>query len=198
MIAVIDSCGSNMTSVLFALQRLGVESILTSCQKEITRADKVILPGVGASDHAIARLKEDNLIECITALTQPVLGICVGMQLLFSYSEEGESSLLDIIPGTIRHFTPEPKKAIPHMGWNNVKLAENNHPLIKDIPENSYFYFVHSYFPPVSELTIGECEYGDCFAAIVAKENFMGCQFHPERSSQNGAQILRNFVELSL
>ena len=197
MIAVIDSCGSNITSVLFTLQRLDAEAILTSRPDEIKQADRVILPGVGAAGTAMERLKEQDLTQCITSLTQPVLGICVGMQLLFTYSEEGQANLLDIIPGTIKHFSPEPDKTIPHMGWNSVTFG-NDHPLIKGLPENSYFYFVHSYFPPVSEHTIGESNYGDNFSAIIAKDNFMGCQFHPERSSKTGARILKNFLEMPI
>ena len=195
MIAVIDSCGSNITSVLFALQRLGAEATLTSRPDEIKQADRVILPGVGAAGTAMERLKEQDLTQCITSLTQPVLGICVGMQLLFSYSEEGQANLLDIIPGQIKHFTPDKNKTIPHMGWNSVSFC-NDHPLVKGLSENSFFYFVHSYFPPVSEHTVGKSNYGDNFSAIIAKDNFMGCQFHPERSSKTGARILKNFLEM--
>lgn len=195
MIAVIDSCGSNITSVLFALQRLGVEATLTSNPDEIQKAERVILPGVGAASTAMEKLKEQDLTQCITSLTQPVLGICVGMQLLFSYSEEGFAELLNIIPGEIKHFTPEKDKTIPHMGWNSVTFR-NDHPLVKGLPDNSYFYFVHSYYPHVGSYTIGECNYGDRFSAIVAKDNFMGCQFHPERSSKYGSMILKNFLEM--
>ena len=195
MIAVIDSCGSNITSVLFALQRLGVEATLTSNPDEIQKAERVILPGVGAAGTAMERLEEQDLIQCITSLTQPVLGICVGMQLLFSYSEEGFAKLLNIIPGEIKHFTQEKDKTIPHMGWNSVTFR-NDHPLVKGLPDNSYFYFVHSYYPHVGSYTIGECNYGDRFSAIVAKDNFMGCQFHPERSSKSGSMILKNFLEI--
>lgn len=196
MIAVIDSCGSNITSVLFALQRLGAEATLTADPEVIWKAERVILPGVGAAGTAMDRLREQNLPQCIVSLTQPVLGICVGMQLLFSYSEEGNANLLDIIPGNISHFTPEQDKTIPHMGWNSIAIRKT-HPLVKDLPQDSYFYFVHSYFPPVSDYTIGACSYGgDTFSAIVARDNFMGCQFHPERSSKTGAHILRNFLEI--
>ena len=195
MIAVIDSCGSNITSVLFALHRIGVESKLTSDPKTISKAEKVILPGVGASDHAMERLKEDNLVECILNLKQPVLGICVGMQLMFSHSEEGELPLLDIFSGTIKHFTPEPEKSIPHMGWNNISF-QANHLLFEGLPKKSFFYFVHSYYPPLGEHTIAECFYGDRFSAVVAKNNFMGTQFHPERSGTVGALLLENFIRL--
>ena len=196
MIAVVDSGGANIASVLFALKRLGVQEKLTSNPDIIRNAQHVILPGVGAAKTAVQHLKDLELINCIRELTQPVLGICLGMQLLFTHSEEGNVDMLDILPGTIKHFTPEDNKTIPHTGWNSVSL-QKNHPLLRDIPDNSYFYFVHSYFAPQDNYTIGTCDYGDQFSAIIAKDNFMGCQFHPERSGKTGAQILKNFVEMN-
>jgi glutamine amidotransferase len=219
MIAIIDSGGTNIASVMFALERLDVSSFLTSDQTEIQSAERVILPGVGAARPAMNKLKEQGLVNCIKSLTQPVLGVCLGMQLLFSHSEESNIDMLNIIPGAIKHFTPQQGKTIPHMGWNSVELIKE-HPLTKNImsfrrrPESHkgiskdpglrrddndvYFYFVHSYYAPVGEFTLGDCNYGDAFSAIVAKDNFMGCQFHPERSGKVGAQILKNFVEMKL
>ena len=197
MIAVVDSGGANIASVMFALERLGVKARLTSDAGAIQSAERVILPGVGTAKVAMRQLQELELVDCVRSLTQPILGICLGMQLLFSGSEEGDVDMLDIIAGTVTHFTPEAEKTIPHMGWNSVSMKAD-HPLLRDVPNDSYFYFVHSYYAPQGNFTIGACDYGDAFSAIVAKDNFMGCQFHPERSGKAGAQILKNFVELEL
>ena len=195
MIAIIDSGGANIASVMFALERLGVSGKLTSDMQEIERAERVILPGVGAAKMAMDQLHKAELVECIKGLKQPVLGVCLGMQLLFRRSEEGDTDMLGIISGDVKHFTPAPDKTIPHMGWNNVSL-KSDHPLLQDVPEDSYFYFVHSYYAPTSNNTLGQCDYGDHFSAIVAQDNFIGCQFHPERSGAVGAQILKNFIEM--
>lgn len=195
MIAVVDSGGANIASVLFALDRLGVEASLTANPKAIKSAERVILPGVGAAKSAMEQLQRLKLVETIRSLTQPVLGICLGMQLLFDHSEEGDVDLLKIVPGEVNHFTPKENKTIPHMGWNSVNF-HSEHDLLKDIPDQSHFYFVHSYYASQSEYTIGFCDYDDKFTAIVAKDNFMGCQFHPERSGQAGAKILENFLKV--
>jgi glutamine amidotransferase len=149
------------------------------------------------AETAMRILEERNLIDCLRALSQPVLGICLGMQLLFSHSDEGDVDMLDIISGQARHFTPNEGKTIPHMGWNSVSWARD-HPLTCGLNDDYYFYFVHSYAIPVGGYTIGACDYGEAFSAVVAKDNFMGCQFHPERSSEAGAQILKNFLEMKL
>ncbi len=196
MITVVDSGGANIASVMFALERLDVAASLSVNADEIFNAERVILPGVGTAEAAMKQLQKLNLIECIQSLTQPVLGICLGMQLLFSYSEEGDVDMLDIIPGQVKHLKPASNKTIPHMGWNNVSVQF--HPLLNEVPEESFFYFVHSYYAPECDYTIGTCNYDDPFSAIVAKDNFMGCQFHPERSGKVGAQILKNFTEIKL
>jgi len=195
MIVMIDSGGANISSVRFALERLGIDAMLTRDAATIKAAEKVILPGVGAAPEAMRKLEAYGLADCIRALTQPVLGICLGMQLLFDRSEEGDVPMLGIIPAPVRKFTPAPNKTIPHMGWNNVHGT--SHPLLADIPQNSYFYFVHSYCAPVGAHTVGSCNYGEDFSAIVAHGNFIGCQFHPERSGKAGAQLLKNFVGLA-
>lgn len=195
MIAVLDSGGANIASVMFALARLGVAGKLTFDPDVIKHANRVILPGVGAAKVAMQRLQDLALVDLICELTQPVLGICLGMQLLFTGSEEGDVAMLNRLPGTVKYLTPEDGKTIPHMGWNTV-LQQRDHPLLHNIPNESYFYFVHSYFVSQGKYTIGTCDYGDSFSAIIAKDNFMGCQFHPERSGKAGAQILKNFLEM--
>ena len=195
MIAIIDSGGANIASVRFALERLGAESVLTKDVKIIQSADKVLLPGVGAAPIAMQSLTEYGLIDCIRGLTQPVMGICLGMQLLFAVSPEGNTPLLGIFDADCETFTPAQGRSVPHMGWNRLS-KQQDHPLLAGVDEGAYVYFVHSYFAPVTAQTIAATSYGDDFTAIVAENNFMGCQFHPEKSGPVGAQILRNFLEM--
>ena len=198
MIAIIDSGGANIASVRFALERLGVDGVLTADPAVIAGAERVILPGVGAAPAAMAKLQSAGLIECIRGLTQPVLGICLGMQLLFERSEEGDTPLLGLIGGTVRAFDPASGLTVPHMGWNRLAWQEgrNAHPLLDGVEPGAHVYFVHGYAAPVSEDTVGACSYGMDFTALVARGNFMGAQFHPERSGPVGARILHNFVSL--
>ena len=195
MIAIIDSGGANIASVQFALERLGTETVLTKDVKIIQSADKVLLPGVGVAPIAMQSLTEYGLIDCIRGLTQPVMGICLGMQLLFTVSPEGNTPLLGIFDADCETFTPAEGRSVPHMGWNRLSKLQD-HPLLAGVDEGAYVYFVHSYFAPVTAQTIAATSYGDDFTAIVAKNNFMGCQFHPEKSGLIGAQILRNFLEM--
>lgn len=195
MIAIIDSGGANIASVQFALERLGAESVLTKDVKMIQSADKVLLPGVGAAPIAMQNLAEYELIDCIRGLTQPVMGICLGMQLLFAVSPEGNTPLLGIFDADCETFIPTQGRSVPHMGWNRL-AKQQDHPLLAGVDEGAHVYFVHSYFAPVTAQTIAATNYGDDFTAIVAENNFMGCQFHPERSGPVGAQILRNFLEM--
>ena len=195
MIAIIDSGGANIASVQFALERLGAESVLTKDVKIIQSADKVLLPGVGAAPIAMQNLAEYELIDCIRGLTQPVMGICLGMQLLFAVSPEGNTPLLGIFDADCETFTPAQGRSVPHMGWNRLS-KQQDHPLLAGVDEGAHVYFVHSYFAPVTAQTISATNYGDDFTAIVAENNFMGCQFHPEKSGLVGAQILRNFLEM--
>lgn len=195
-VVLIDSGGANIASVLYALQRLDRAAVLSADPDVIAKAPHVILPGVGAARDAMGKLYARELVECIRGLTQPVIGICLGMQLLFSHSEEGDAAMLDMIAGDVRHFMPEEGKTIPHMGWNNVEIV-GDHPLFKTVPDESFFYFVHSYYAPVGTYTQASCTYGtEKFSASVAQDNFMGCQFHPERSGAAGQQILKNFLEM--
>ena len=197
MIAIIDSGGANIASVRFALERLGVDSVLTADPAVISAAERVILPGVGAAPVAMAQLARAGLVECIRGLTQPVLGICLGMQLLFERSEEGDTPLLGLVGGTCGAFNPGMGLTVPHMGWNRLlSKGEGRHPLLSGVEDGAHVYFVHSYAAPVSADTVASCSYGVDFTALVARGNFMGAQFHPERSGPVGARILGNFLAL--
>ena len=197
MIAIIDSGGANIASVRFALERLGVDSVLTADPAVISAAERVILPGVGAAPVAMAQLDRAGLVNCIRGLTQPVLGICLGMQLLFDRSEEGDTPLLGLVGGTCGAFDPDMGLTVPHMGWNRlVPQGGARHPLLDGIDDGAHVYFVHSYAAPVSGDTVAACSYGMDFTALVARGNFMGAQFHPERSGPVGARILGNFLAL--
>ena len=197
MIAIIDSGGANIASVRFALERLGVDSVLTADPAVISAAERVILPGVGAAPVAMAQLARAGLVECIGSLTQPVLGICLGMQLLFERSEEGDTPLLGLVGGTCGAFDPGRGLTVPHMGWNRLlPQGEGRHPLLSGVEDGAHVYFVHSYAAPVSADTVASCSYGVDFTALVARGNFMGAQFHPERSGPVGARILGNFLAL--
>jgi len=198
MIAIIDSGGANIASVRFALERLGVAAELTADPAVIAAAERVILPGVGAAPVAMAQLDRAGLIDCIRGLTRPVLGICLGMQLLFERSQEGDTPLLGLIHGTCRAFDPAAGLTVPHMGWNSLDpVGAGAHPLLAGVAPGSHVYFVHSYAAPVSEDTVASCSYGVDFTALVARGNFMGAQFHPERSGLVGARILGNFLAMS-
>ena len=197
MIAIIDSGGANIASVRFALERLGVDSVLTADPAVISAAERVILPGVGAAPVAMAQLARAGLVECIRGLTQPVLGICLGMQLLFERSEEGDTPLLGLVGGTCGAFDPGMGLTVPHMGWNRLlPQGGGRHPLLSGVEDGAHVYFVHSYAAPVSADTVASCSYGVDFTALVARGNFMGAQFHPERSGPVGARILGNFLAL--
>ena len=199
-LAIIDSGGANISSVKHALRRLGADPVFTADAEVIRSADRVILPGVGAASAAMTRLRELDLVQMIQELRQPVLGICLGMQLLFEKSDEAwkdEISVecLGIMPGTLEKLKPSPGIRIPHMGWNTTTVV-NDDPLLSGLPEHPWFYFVHSYRAPVSSSTIATCNHGESFAAIVRRENFFGAQFHPERSARSGAKLLANFLEI--
>lgn len=194
-VVILDTGCANLFSVKAAVKRLGYEPVVSRESEVVLNADKLFLPGVGTAQAAMDQIIERDLVDLIRACTQPVLGICLGMQLLASSSEEsGGVNMLDIIK------TPVIKMAdrglpLPHMGWNQV-LAHAGHHLFRGIDENAYFYFVHSYAMPVCEDTIAGTRYGDPFTAAVQKDNFYGVQFHPERSGAAGAQLLKNFLEM--
>ena len=194
-VAIIDSGGANIASLLLAMERLGVAAELTTDPERLRAASHVILPGVGAAADCMGRLRQAKLTETIRELRQPLLGICVGMQLLFESSEEGDVECLGLLPGRVRRIPDRDSLPVPHMGWNQLEFSART-PLLNDIRQGDYVYFVHSYAAPVNELTLATTTYGDPFAAVVQRSNVYGAQFHPERSARIGAQLLRNFVQL--
>lgn len=192
-IAIIDSGGANIASLLFALQRLGRSAELTTDAAFLRSAERVILPGVGAAKDAMDRLQEANLVDVIRRLTQPVLGICLGMQLLLEGSEEEDVGCLGIIPGIARRLPSTPARPVPNMGWCATRRT-GEHTLLHEIDDGSHFYFLHSYALPVSHCTLATAEHAEPFSAVIAHENFVAAQFHPERSSAAGARLLKNFL----
>ena len=192
MVAIIDYNVGNVKSLQFALERLGVKSILTNDYGLIKKSEKVIFPGQGAASTAMDKLKEVGLDKLIPNLKQPVLGICLGMQLLCENTEEGDVDGLGIIKCNVIKFSDKLK--VPQMGWNKVKKLRTR--LFNKINEGDYMYLVHSYFVPTINETIGQSEYGLSYSVAVQKENFFGVQFHPEKSSSAGSQLLKNFLEL--
>jgi len=192
-VAIIDGGGSNIASLQFALARLGRASVLTTDAAVITAARHVILPGVGAARAAMAKLGAAGLQHLIPRLTQPVLGICLGMQLLFDASEEDDAQCLGILRGVARRFESSPGRPVPHMGWNQLRDCAAI-PLLNGVSDGAYCYFVHSFALPVTSETVASAEYGRTFAAVAARGNFLATQFHPERSGTVGARILDNFL----
>lgn len=195
-VVLVDAGGSNIGSVQAALERLGVAASMTTDADRIRCASHVILPGVGAAQPGMARLEAAGLVPVIKTLKQPVLGVCLGMQLLFERSEESETACLGLIPGTVRKFDAALCGRVPHMGWNQIKRCKDS-PLLEGITDGDYVYFVHSYAAPITAATLMSCDYGNDFSAIVARDNFYGAQFHPERSADVGARLLQNFLGLS-
>lgn len=194
-VVILNTGCANLTSVEFALKRLGFAPIISDVPSIVKAADKVLLPGVGTAQAAMQELAKRDLIELIQSLTQPVLGICLGMQLLTQFSEETQGvDLLKIIETDTQLMKPA-GLPIPHCGWNTL-TSISDHPLFNGITEESYFYFVHSYSVPVGSHTLAASEYGGAFSASIGHDNFFGVQFHPERSGQAGARLLKNFIEM--
>jgi len=191
-IAIIDYGAGNVRSVQFALERLGFTGELTADPDRIMRAEKVIFPGVGEASSAMEALRKFELDQVIPKLKQPVLGICLGLQLLCEWSEEGDTACLGVFPEKVRSFPSSLK--VPQIGWNT--LLQLHSALFAAVPENAYAYFVHSYYVPVNAFTIAQSEYNLFFSAAMAKNNFYACQFHPEKSGRTGEQILKNFLRL--
>jgi glutamine amidotransferase len=192
-VVILDTGCANLSSLKYAIERLGYQPEITTDEKTIRAADRVFLPGVGSAPAAMAQLKERGLRELIPALTQPVLGICLGMQLLGKASEEGDCETLGIIDAKVKRLNAG-DLPLPHMGWNVLTHAAES-PLFDGLTGKEYFYFVHSYAMPVGKFTLAQCEYGAVFSAVVKKGNFYGTQFHPEKSAEAGARLLKNFIE---
>lgn len=195
-VAIVDYQAGNIFSVINALNRIGIHPILTDQAEVIAKADRVIFPGQGEASHAMRHLKEKGLDKVICHLRQPVLGICIGQQLLCSHSEEGDTSCLGIFPMEVRRFRPASHEdKVPAMGWNNITGLKGD--LFRGIDErHAYVYFVHSYYVPISAFTIATADYIHPFSAAIRHKNFFATQFHPEKSGDVGEQILRNFIEL--
>lgn len=192
-LTIIKYNAGNIRSVLYALERIGVQAEVTDDHEKIRKADKVIFPGVGEASSAMNSLRQNNLDKLIKELRQPVLGICVGMQLLCEHSEENNTDCLRIVPVRVKKFNPQPDMKVPQVGWNAIYNLQTS--LFKGIPEQSFIYNVHSYYAEDSDHTIATCNYGVEYAAAVQKDNFYGVQFHTEKSAGIGEQILKNFLE---
>lgn len=195
-VTIINSGGANIASLTFALKRLGITCQLTLDPDEIRAAERVILPGVGAAADAMSRLREAGLVDVIRALKQPVLGVCLGMQLLFEGSDEDGAECLGVIPGSANKLPARPEKPVPNMGWCQTRINQP-HPLLEGIADNDYFYYLHSYALSPSNVTVATATHDEAFSAIVAHKNFVATQFHPERSSSSGARLLSNFIAVS-
>lgn len=191
-VAIIKYNAGNVQSVIYALKRLGVNPSLTDDKEFIQKADKVIFPGQGEASSAMRYLRDKGLDQLIPDLKQPVLGICIGLQLLCKFSEEGNTDCLGVFDTEVKHF-PEGLK-VPHMGWNNIE--NNAEPLFHNIPANPYFYYVHSYYATVGPDTVAKTHYMVPFSAVMQKDNFYAIQAHPEKSGKDGEKLLANFLAI--
>lgn len=195
-LVIVKYNAGNIQSVLYALERIGVEAIVTDDHEQIRQADKVIFPGVGEASSAMRYLRERGLDEVLKQLQQPVLGICLGMQLMCAYSEENNTTCLGIFPEQVKLFKPAPGTGlkVPQIGWNSIFNLKTD--LTKEVAENSYCYFVHGYYAALGEHTIATADYVQPYSAGLHKGNFYGLQFHPEKSAKVGEQLLKNFLSL--
>jgi len=197
-IVIIKYNAGNIRSVDFALQRLGVSALITADPDEIRNADRVIFPGVGEASTTMSYLKYHKLDALICDLHQPVLGVCLGLQLMCAHSEEGDTDCLGVFPEMVRKFVPEPDDStsfkVPHMGWNSISGLKT--PLFDRISDEDYFYFVHSFYATTGVDTAATCNYLVPFSAALQRDNFYATQFHPEKSGKTGAKILENFINL--
>lgn len=197
-IVIIKYNAGNIRSVDFALQRLGVSALITADPDEIRSADRVIFPGVGEASTTMNYLNQHKLGSLICDLRQPVLGVCLGLQLMCTHSEEGDTQCLGIFPEKVKKFVLQPEDSsvfkIPHMGWNSISGLKT--PLFNGINDEDYFYFVHSYYAASGDDTVATCNYLVPFSAALQRDNFYATQFHPEKSGKTGAKILENFINL--
>ena len=194
-VAIIDSGGANIASLRFALDRLRAESVLTTDPQLIRNASHVILPGVGAAADAMSKLRDRRLDTVVPQLTQPVLGICLGMQLLAEASQEDDATCLGIVPVIASRLTGSSRNPVPNMGWCPIRVTRS-HPLLDGITTGSYFYFIHSYALPPGDFSLATADHESEMTAVLARENFYATQFHPERSSTAGARLLQNFLSI--
>lgn len=192
-VVLVDAGGTNIGSVRYALERLGVQAQASDDAERIRQASHVILPGVGAAGPGMQRLQASGLVDVLRQLRQPVLGVCLGMQLLFEHSEEGDTTCLGVIPGRVRRIAVAPGRRVPHMGWNRLDIVRED-PLLTGLPDNAHCYFVHGYAAASDSHAVASTDYGQPLAAIVRQRNFCGMQFHPERSASVGATLLKNFL----
>tara|TARA_Y100000739_G_C20538408_1_gene432388 strand:+ start:515 stop:1111 length:597 start_codon:yes stop_codon:yes gene_type:complete len=194
-IAIIDSIGSNMASLIFALKRIDLKIEVTSDILSLRKASHIILPGVGAAKNAMMRLRQKELINEISNLSKPTLGICLGMQIFMDSSLEDDTECLGLISNICKPFESTKDYPVPHMGWNKVYFNTDSE-LTKNLPDGEYYYFVHSYYVPICDETIGITKYPIDFSAVIERDNFFGTQFHPEKSGLPGEKILENFVNI--
>jgi len=195
-IAVVPGGGENVNCVLFALERIGVRPILTLDPKTVATADRVILMGVGAAAPGMEKLGANGLVECLRTLQQPVLGICVGMQLLFERSAEGDVPCLGMLPGRVEALPIGAGLPVPHMGWNSLALLKADHPLLEGIKTGDWAFYANSFYAPLSDATVASTDYGVPISAVVQRGHVYGCQFHPEKSRHTGRRLLENFLRL--
>ena len=187
-IGIIDCGGANLNSIYYSFKRLGINTIISNSVNELSEMNAYVLPGVGSADVVMNTLRKRDLIDFIKCTNKPILGICIGMQILFDYSEENQTKCLGIIDGNIEKFNVNDGVNVPQMGWNKVK-CDNDKNL------NGYYYFANSYFNKDSKFTIGYSSYGNKFSSIIKKDNILGCQFHPEKSSKAGERFLTYFIK---
>ena len=195
-VGLVDAGGANLGSVRYALERLQVDVQMVRAPADLAGLERVILPGVGAAAEGMKRLHAQGLVQPLREVQVPLMGICLGMQLLFERSEEGDVECLGLLPGIVRRLHPGVGVRVPHMGWNKL-LALRESPLLEGVPLGSSAYFVHSYAAPVTSDTVAACHHGGLFTAVVQRGRLCGAQFHPERSAGPGARILQNFLEIA-
>ena len=190
-LAIVDLAYGNIGSVRLAFERFGLEPVVTSDREEIGSADRVVLPGVGAAGHAMRRIDELGLCSLLTSLEQPALGICLGMQLLFEHSDEADTQCLGILPGSVRALEPAPGRPVPHMGWSRLDVRDDT----IGLSQGEYVYFANGYAADPGEATVASADYGREIPAVVRRGNWLGAQFHPERSGEAGARFLKAFLQ---